>query len=150
MERSTSSNAVLVSVLLSVIWIAAAIQDIRTQRMSNTTTIGAFALAFGYRVGNGTDTHYYLSLGSCIVVALAFFASNLVRGGDAKLLLSVLAWQPAIETWIVALVCLSAIGGPIVAWSRLRHGGGKLVRITHRYPLGGVITIAGLVVLWVL
>ena len=148
MDGVTNGSTVLVRILLSLVWVAAAAQDVREHRMDNTMTIGAFALALGYRIGRNVDTQYYLALVICIVAVLALFATNLFRGGDAKLLLSVLAWQPAVDTWAITLACLALIGGAVVAWSRFRdrQRQGSSVR---RYPLGGVIAAAGLIVLWV-
>jgi len=147
MDEVTNDSTVLVRILLSLVWIAAAVQDVREHRMDNTMTIGAFALALGYRMGQSVSAQYHLSLGICIAVALALFATNLFRGGDAKLLLSVLAWQPAVDTWAVTLACLALIGGAVVAWSRFR-GRHRRESSTRRYPLGGVIATAGLIVLW--
>ena len=156
-----NGNAILVNLLLSVLWIVLAIRDVKVQKLDNVATIGAFALAFGYRVGDGVSYSYFVSLGACIVVALMLYASNLMRGGDTKLLLSLLAWQPTVDTWTIVLACLAAIGGAVIVydrvrlWQRLRReqnnvslwrllGSGDASR---RYPLGGVISVAGLVVL---
>ena len=148
MNGVTNDSTVLVRIRLSLVWVAAAVQDVREHRMDNTMTIGAFALALGYRIGRNVDTRYYLALAICIVAVLALFATNLFRGGDAKLLLSVLAWQPAVDSWAITLVCLALIGGAAIAWSRFRdrHKPGSSVR---RYHLAGVIAAAGLIVLWV-
>ena len=148
MDGVTNGSTILIHILLSLVWIVAAVQDVREHKMDNTMTIGAFALALGYRIGRNVDTLYYLALAICIVVVLALFATNLFRGGDAKLLLSVLAWQPAVGTWAITLACLALIGGTIVAWSRFR-GRQKHRCCIRRYPLGGVIAAAGLIVLWV-
>ena len=148
MDGVTNGSTVLVRILLSLVWVAAAVQDVREHRMDNTMTIGAFALALGYRIGRSMSAQYYLSLGTCIAVALALFVTNLFRGGDAKLLLSVLAWQPAIDTWAITLACLALIGGAVVARSRFRRRNRQEDSI-RRYPLGGVIAAAGLIVLWV-
>jgi Flp pilus assembly protein protease CpaA len=72
----------------------------------------------------------------------------MIGGGDAKLLFSVLAWQPAVDTWAITLACLALIGGAVVAWSRFR-GRSRRENSIRRYPLGGVIAAAGLIVLWV-
>ena len=96
-----------------------------------------------------SSTGYFLagrSLG-WVTVGLALFATNLLRGGDAKLLLSVLAWQPAIDTWTITLACLALIGGAVVVWSCLQRRN-RQENSLRRYPLGGVIAIAGLIVLW--
>ena len=148
MNGVTNDSTVLVRILLSLVWVAAAVQDVREHRMDNTMTIGAFALALGYRIGRNVDTQYYLALAICIVVVLALFAANLFRGGDAKLLLSVLAWQPAVDTWAITLACLALIGGTVVAWSRFR-GRNRQEDSIRRYPLGSVIAAAGLIVLWI-
>ena len=155
------AGAIIVSALLSILWIALAVRDIRTQKLDNVATVSAFALAFGYRVGDGVSHSYFVSLGACIVVALMLYASNLMRGGDAKLLLSLLAWQPTVDTWTIVLACLALIGGAVIVYGRVRLwlrlcreqnnvslwkllGSGDASR---RYPLGGVISVAGLVVL---
>ena len=148
MDGVTNGTTILIHILLSLVWIVAAVQDVREHRMDNTMTIGAFALALGYRIGRNVDTRYYLALAICIVAVLALFATNLFKGGDAKLLLSVLAWQPAVDTWAITLACLALIGGAVVAWSRLR-GRSRQEHSSRRYPLGGVIAAAGLIVLWI-
>ena len=132
--------------LLSLLWVVLAVQDIQVQKLDNVATIGTFALALGYRLGDGASGSYLLSLAACIAAALAIYATGLIGGGDAKLLLSVLAWRPTIETWMVALACLAAIGAAALIWSHLRHK----ETVSRRYPLGGAISAAGLIVLWAL
>jgi Flp pilus assembly protein protease CpaA len=132
--------------LLSLLWIALAVQDIRVQKLDNVATLGTFALALGYRLGDGMSGSYLVSLGVCIAATLAIYATGLIGGGDAKLLLSVLAWKPAMETWIVALACLVVIGGAALILSRLH----RKEAASRRYPLGSAISAAGLIVLWVL
>ena len=132
--------------LLSLLWMALAVQDVRVQKLDNAATIGTFTLALGYRLGTGTSGSYLLALGACIAAALIIYATGLIGGGDAKLLLSVLAWRPTMETWMVALACLATIGGAALTWSRLVRR--KVA--SHRYPLGGAISAAGLIVVWAL
>ena len=141
-----SAGIVVTNSLLSLLWIALAVQDIRVQKLDNVTTLITVTLALGYRLGNGAEGSYLLSFGVCIAATLAIYATGLIGGGDAKLLLSVLAWQPTMETWIVALVCLAVIGGAALIWSRLR----RKEAASRRYPLGGAISAAGLIVLWIL
>ena len=132
--------------LLSLLWVVLAVQDIQVQRLDNVATIGTFALALGYRLGNGARGSYLLSIGACIAAALVIYTTGLIGGGDAKLLLSVLAWRPAMETWMVTLACLAAIGGAALIWSRLV----RKEAASRRYPLGGVISAAGLIMVWAL
>lgn len=147
-----NESAIVVNGLLSILWIALAIHDIRVHRLDNVATVSAFALAFGYRMGaagsqlRGTSWDYLLSLGACIAAALVIYATGLVGGGDAKLFLSVLAWRPTVETWIVTLACLATIGGVVLAWSRFQ----RRENVSRRYPLGSIISTAGLIVLWAL
>lgn len=141
-----TTGLVVTSMLLSLLWIALAFQDVRMQKLDNVATLSTFALVLGYRLGNGASGSYLLSLAVCIAVTLAIYATGLIGGGDAKLLLSVLAWRPEIETGIVTLVCLAVIGGAALAWSRFRHQ----EAVSRRYPLGGAISAAGLIVLWAL
>ena len=133
--------------LLSILWLALAMQDIRVQRLDNAGTLSAFALAFGHRVGSGEGWPYLLSLAACIALVFVIYATGIIGGGDAKLLLSVLAWQPAVDTWAITLACLALIGGAVVVWSRLRRRNRQESSV-RRYPLGGVIAAAGLIVLW--
>ncbi|MBN1139369.1 MAG: prepilin peptidase [Anaerolineae bacterium] len=138
-------SSMVVSGLLSLLWIALAVQDIRTHRLDNVGTLSAFALALGFQLGSSADWRYGTSLLACIVLALVIYSTGLIGGGDAKLLLSVLAWRPAMETGIVVLVCLAVIGGAALIWSRLRRE-----TASRRYPLGGAISAAGMIVLWAL
>jgi len=140
------TGLVVTSCLLSLLWIALAVQDVRVQRLDNVATFSTFALALGYRLGDSVSSAYLLSLGVCIAITLAIYATGMIGGGDAKLLLSVLAWRPALETGLVALICLAVIGGAALIWSRLRHQEAA----SRRYPLGGAISAAGLIVLWAL
>jgi Flp pilus assembly protein protease CpaA len=140
-----SVGAVVVSSLLSLLWVFLAVQDVRVQKLDNVATLGASALALGYRLGSGADWQYGTSLLACTVVVLTIYATGLVGGGDAKLLLSVLAWRPAMETWMVALACLAVTGSAALIGSRLRRQG----TASRRYPLGGAISAAGLIVLWI-
>ena len=137
-------SSIVASGLLSLLWITLAIQDIRTHKLDNAGTLSAFALALGFRLGSSGGWQYGISLLACIVLALAIYSTGLIGGGDAKLLLSVLAWRPAMETWIVALASLVIIGGAALIWSRLRRQGSA----SRRYPLGSAISAAGLIVLW--
>ena len=139
-----NTHFLVIGGLLSLLWIALAVQDIRVQKLDNVSTLSAFALAFGSRVGSGEGWPYLLSLGVCIAATLAIYATGLIAGGDAKLLLSVLAWRPAVETWMVTLACLVVIGGAALIWSRFR----RKEAASRRYPLGGAISAAGLIVLW--
>ena len=132
--------------LLSLLWIALAVQDIRVQKLDNVATLSTVTLALGYRLGDGAEGSYLLSFGVCIAATLAIYATGLIGGGDAKLLLSILAWKPAMETWMVALACLVVIGGVALIWSRFRCKEAA----SRRYPLGGAISAAGLIVLWAL
>jgi Flp pilus assembly protein protease CpaA len=141
-----SAGTVVTSGLLSLVWITLAIQDLRVQKLSNVATLSAFALALGYRLRDDASGSYLLSLGVCSVVTLVIYATGTIGGGDAKLLLSILAWRPGIETWMVILACLVVIGGAALVWSRLRHN----MAASRRYPLGGAISAAGLIVLWAL
>ena len=141
-----SAGIVVTSSLLSLLWIALAVQDIWVQKLDNVATLSTVTLALGYRLGGGAGGSYLLSFGVCIAATLAIYATGLIGGGDAKLLLSVLAWQPAMETWIVALVCLVVIGGAALIWSRFC----RKEAASRRYPLGGAISAAGLIVLWIL
>ena len=50
-----NASALIAGALLSILWIALAAQDIRTHRISNVGTASAFALALGYRLGDGVD-----------------------------------------------------------------------------------------------
>ena len=136
----------IASALLSILWIALAAQDIRTHRIGNVGTASAFALALGYRLGDGVDGRYTFALGVGVALTLGIWSTGVLGGGDAKLLLSVLAWRPAVETWIVVLFCLAAIGGAVLIWSRIR----RQETASRRYPLGGAISVAGLIALWAL
>lgn len=135
-------GAIVAGGLLSLLWIALAVQDIRAHKLGNVGTLSALALVLGYRLGSGADWQYGISLLACIAVVLAIYATGLIAGGDAKLLLSVLAWRPAMETWMVVLFCLAVIGKAAIIWARSHH------QEIHRYPLGEAISIAGLIVLW--
>jgi Flp pilus assembly protein protease CpaA len=137
-------SSIVASGLLSLLWIALAIQDIRTHKLDNVGTLSAFALALGFQLGNSAGWPYPAGVGVCIAITLAIYATGLIGGGDAKLLLSVLAWRPAMETGIVVLVCLAVIGGGALIWSRIR----RQEAASRRYPLGGAISAAGLIVLW--
>ncbi len=139
-----SIGAVMAGGLLSLLWIVLAVQDIRTRKLDNVSTLSAFALALGFRLGIGAGWPYLAGVSVCIVFAIVIYSTGLIGGGDAKLLLSVLAWRPAMETGIVILVCLAIIGGAALIGARLRHSKAR------RYPLGGVISAAGLIVLWAL
>ena len=143
-----STGTTVTNSLLSLLWIALAVQDIRVQKLNNVGTLSAFALALGHRLGSGESWPYLLSLAACIALAFAIYATGTIGGGDAKLLFSVLAWQPAVDTWAITLACLALIGGAVAAWSRFR-GRGRRENSIRRYPLGGVIAAAGLIVLWV-
>jgi Flp pilus assembly protein protease CpaA len=139
---------------LSILWIALAVQDVRTRRIGNVGTVSAFALALGYRLGGGADGPYALALGIGIALILGIWSTGILGGGDAKLLMSVLAWTPARETWIVFLVCLAVIGGAVMLETRLkrrekrRHPAGTRHPAGIRHPLGAAISAAGLAVLW--
>ena len=114
-------NEAIVKSMLSILGLIAAVQDIRTRRISNVLTFSTTALSLGYRIGSGVDGTYFVSLILWTLCAMALFATGQIGGGDAKLMLSLVAWRPDIETWAVTLLCLAVIGGVVLA---LRYLGG--------------------------
>ncbi len=132
--------------ILSLLWVGAAVQDLKTHQMNNLLTIPGLTLALGFRFGGQEVGQEYLALllGGCLA-ALAIWRVGLYGGGDAKLLMALLAWRPGIETGVlvaafVAVVDLIAIGWRLV--KKKENPGG-------RYALGGAITLAGLAMLWI-
>ena len=85
-----------------------------------------------------------LLLGGCLA-ALAIWRVGLYGGGDAKLLMALLAWRPGVETWMLVAAFVAVLGLIAVAWRLVNKkenpGGG--------YALGGAITLAGLAMLWI-
>jgi len=149
----------IAGIFISAIWIALAVSDVRTRRIANLGTVGALALALGYRLGQTDDVFRYLvEFGACLGLVLVVYATGLVGGGDGKLMLSLLAWQPGWGTWGIVLVCLVVMGGGAMifervrAWLRARREGTPLslrdLHISARYPLGSAIALAGLILVW--
>ena len=55
-------NETISKSILSALWLIAAVQDIRTRRISNVLTFSTAGLALGYRTGSGVDGSYFISL----------------------------------------------------------------------------------------
>ena len=131
--------------ILSLLWVGAAVQDLKTHQMGNLLTIPGLTLALGFRFGGQVGQEYLaLLLGGCLA-ALAIWRVGLYGGGDAKLLMALLAWRPGVETWVLVAAFVVIVGFIAIAWRLVKKkenpGGG--------YALGGAITLAGLAMLWI-
>ena len=137
----------MVKGILSVLWIGAAIQDLKTRKMGNMLTIPSAALALGFRAGQEMVNQGYLSLllGGYLA-ALAIWRLGLFGGGDAKLLMALLAWRPGVETWMLVAGFVALVGLIAVAWRLVK----KKEKLGRGYALGGAITLAGLAMLWLI
>lgn len=137
-------GAIVVATVLSALWIAAGIHDLRTQRISNLISLPAAALALGYQAGRGAMTGAFLFswIGGCLFI-LALWRGGLFGGGDAKMVMGLLAWCPRLETWLLVAFWVAAFGLGAIAWYRFR----RRIR-PDRYPLAGAIALAGLVLVW--
>jgi len=155
---------ITISVVLSGLWLVAAVQDLRTGKIKNWLTLSAFLVALCFQIALMTPIPLSpaktfewaefskYALGLLVSGGIVIFLLNtdaVFAGGDAKLLLSLLAWEPGVNTWIVTAVCIGIIGGLVfgVCWivSKVKKQTPK-----KTFPLGGILSLAGLFVVWVL
>ncbi len=137
---SQQIGLIVICMLLSALWIAGGIQDWRERKISNLLTFPALALAVGYNIRQGWP--YLLALGMFATVVLMIWMAGNIGGGDAKLVFSLYAWQPTMDTVTITLLCLVVVGGAVILWKWFRH------QRTRTYPLGGAISLAGLIIVW--
>ena len=133
--------------ILSALWVGAAIQDLKMRKMNNLLTIPGLTLALGFRFGGQkmvNQDYLALSLGGCLA-ALAIWRVGLSGGGDAKLLMALLAWRPGVETGVLVAAFVVIVGFIAIGWRLVK----KKENPGGRYALGGAITLAGLAMLWI-
>ena len=151
--------------LALTLWLAAiALRDLRTSRIPNALTlpvmlgVGAFRLAqtlhallpasirpdlpaalAGPTLALARPAMVWLSW----VVIFGLWAANVMRGGDAKLLMALFAIWPTPEFLFWFAVLVVALGLPALAWSHRRQSAGALVAsATQRLLTGRVLPSA--------
>lgn len=111
------TGGVLSAVALAAIWF-----DVREQRLPNALTVGALALALLLRVPDGLT-----GLGAGLAgagigfgLALPFFLTGGLGGGDVKLLTAVGAFLGPQRIWF-ALLVMALVGGVMAIAMIIRH-----------------------------
>jgi prepilin peptidase CpaA len=166
---------IVASVVLVVVLVVASWTDVTTRRIPNWLTISAIVAGLAVRASIGLAPFGGGALGLAVacLLALPFFATGVLGGGDAKLLMAVgtfmgptdVLWASlmiAVVGGIVALIeaarrrmlvpTLASCGLLIVSWVTLgRRGGGRRLLMGGGERLAvpyGVAIAAGSLVWW--
>jgi prepilin peptidase CpaA len=109
--------------LFLVVLVAAAVSDLRSRRIPNVLTAGAFFLALTVRAFTGWDGIAEGLLGASLALAvmLPLFSMRGVGGGDAKLLIMTGAFLGP-RAFLVALLCTALAGGVMSVIAAMRSG----------------------------
>ncbi len=114
--------ATLMGIALSAVALGAIWFDVREQRLPNALTVGALVLALLLRLPEG-----FSSLGSGLAgagigfaLALPFFLTGGLGGGDVKLLTAVGAFLGPHRIWF-ALLVMAIVGGVMAVGVIVRH-----------------------------
>jgi prepilin peptidase CpaA len=127
----------MITLGLLVALLCAALSDLRTRRIPNALTVGAFALALVLRSFLGAEALVggLLGAGLALVVVLPLFAMRGVGGGDAKLLVMVGAFLGPGE-FVPALLASALVGGAMSLIVAARRG----VILPVLLNTGGLVT----------
>ena len=118
MDRPELTGAVLLAVLCTACW-----TDLTTRRIPNWVTVPGMLLGVGLHAsqGFGPLAGALLGVAFAFLVALPFFISGMVGGGDAKLLMAVGAFVgPAEFVWTALAIAVA--GGVLGLVEAVRQG----------------------------
>jgi prepilin peptidase CpaA len=110
-------------VVLVLVVLVAAVSDLRTRRIPNVLTVGAFLVALAIRatMGGGAVVDGLAAAGIAFAIALPVFALGGLGGGDVKLLTAVGAFLGMEPLWGALFVTI-LVGGAMAIASVLRQG----------------------------
>lgn len=131
MQTTTAINTGIL-VAVAVVLILAAIEDVRTRRISNRLSLFLLGLFAVHAVMDIVAGHDFMSAigwpvvvgGSVFLVGLALFATGLMGGGDVKLLSS-MALFAGPQLGLTFVLYVTIFGGVValglLAWKRWKH-----------------------------
>jgi prepilin peptidase CpaA len=134
--------------LLAVLLLAAAVQDIVQRRIANMLCLAVMLLAVAAAVASGATFALWqngLLFALLILLSLPAFAAGWLGGGDVKLLAAVGLWA-SLGAILPLLAAIFIAGGVIAILSLSRHLGG-IRRDVKSVPYGVAIAIGTAIVL---
>ncbi len=116
--QGMAAGAVFLTVLLLASW-----TDVRSRRIPNWITIGGMVAGLGFHAVRGVGPLGVgaLGLAAAFAVALPFFLSGALGGGDAKLLMAVGAFFGPVDFLLASLV-IALVGGALALGEAARQG----------------------------
>ena len=112
-----AAGAVFLTVLMLASW-----SDVRSRRIPNWITVVGMLAGLGFHAARGVGPLGVgvLGLAAAFVVALPFFMSGALGGGDAKLLMVVGAFFGPVDLLLAALV-IALVGGALALGEAARQ-----------------------------
>lgn len=128
MDRSILVGAALLAVLAVACW-----TDLTTRRIPNRVTVGGMLLGVALHAlhGFGGLTGSLFGIAAALLLAAPFFATGVIGGGDAKLLMAVGAFFGPVQ-FLWAALAIAAAGGVLA-----------LAEAARRRMLGPVLASCG-------
>jgi prepilin peptidase CpaA len=148
----------MLSILFAALLIAAAIQDMRSLRISNLLVVAvlAVAIARAFIVSDQTWWEHLASFAITLAAGTLLFSRGWMGGGDAKLLAAASAWFGLAQlAWYIAAVAM--LGGVLtlilLPLRRLRpaseaDGGWRGLKRGRSIPYGVAIAAGALATAW--
>ncbi len=117
-NHGMAAGAIFLTVLLLASW-----TDVRSRRIPNWITVTGMVAGLGCHAARGVGPLGVgaLGLAAAFVVALPFFLSGALGGGDAKLLMVVGAFFGPVDFLLAALV-IAVVGGALALGEAARRG----------------------------
>lgn len=141
----------ILSIILSILLLLAAVQDLRERRIPNhlVALIALVALLRATIGGNAMQPEHWLALLALFAASLVLFSFGAFGGGDAKLI-PALALALPLGSWPLFLSVMAISGGLLALAMLVRarfHEQPSSAR-TESLPYGVAIAIGGWAALW--
>jgi prepilin peptidase CpaA len=116
-NQGMAAGAVFLTVLMLASW-----SDVRSRRIPNWITVVGMLAGLGFHAARGVGPLGVgvLGLAAAFVVALPFFMSGALGGGDAKLLMVVGAFFGPVDLLLASLV-IALVGGALALGEAARQ-----------------------------
>jgi prepilin peptidase CpaA len=117
-NQGMAAGTVFLAVLLLASW-----TDVRSRRIPNWLTVVGMVVGLGFHAARGAGPLAVglLGVAAAFVVALPFFLSGALGGGDAKLLMVVGAFFGPVDFLLASLV-IALVGGALALGEAARQG----------------------------
>jgi len=149
-ETALLQSTLIAGFAFTLIW--AAVSDIFSRKITNTTSLACAALGLVYAVTAGEAVYHLLIAALVLTLGFAAFAKGWLGGGDAKILAACALWMGPGAILTFLFFTAAAGGGLALLWlfeGRMRHAlarGGLNVDLaaTRELPYGVAIAVGGL------